>query len=119
MNQSIRINVERLQGACIRSMKGGSGQMKQCIIIPCEDNPCIYRGEKGTYLNITAIEIKNPKYDSTHVLKPDTPKEVYEQMSDEQKQAIPILGDMKPIGSQQTAPPPAPMAEEQPEDLPF
>ena len=121
MNQSIKINVEKLQGACIRGLKGSSGVVKQCIIIPCDDNPCIFRGEKGTYLNITAIEMKNPKYDSTHVLKPDTPKEVYEQMSDEQRQAIPILGDMKPIGPQQAAPAPALSAEqiENAEDLPF
>ena len=49
------------------------------------------------------VEVKNPQYGDTHLLKGDVPKEVYEQWTEEQRQAQPILGNVRPIGPKQQA----------------
>ena len=51
----------------------------------------------SVYLNITAFANDNPQYGDTHMLKPNIPKEVREQMTDEQRRQQPILGNMRPL----------------------
>lgn len=41
--------------------------------------------------------MENPKFSETHCLKQSLDKEVYEAMTEEQKQALPIIGGMKPL----------------------
>lgn len=54
-----------------------------------------FLGEKGVYLDITAIEIKNKVGESkdTHLLKQNVKKEVYDAMTEDQRNAMPILGN--------------------------
>lgn len=89
---SIKVNLRQLKHA-VQVMKGTSGTMK-CLIIPIDQNN-LYEGEKGTYLDLTAFELKEKKADSkdTHLLKQLLPKAVYEAMSEEQRKAQPILGN--------------------------
>ena len=83
-NFNIRLNLQAMNGAFLRNMTSSkTGVTKRCIIIPVDDNPSMYIGEKGTYLNAIAYELEQPKYDDTHMLKPDLPKEVREQMTAE------------------------------------
>ena len=49
------------------------------------------------YLNLTAIEMENPQYKETHCIKQSLDKEIYEALSEEQRQALPIIGGMKPL----------------------
>ena len=100
-NYGIKIDLLKLQGACMKNLTGRSGQSKRCVIIPVDDNDCMFLGEKGCYLNVSAFETQNNQYGDTHMLKPDIPKEIREQMTDEQKNAVPILGNMRPMGPQQ------------------
>jgi len=74
-------------------LKGKDG-MIECLVIPIAENS-LFVGEKGIYLDLQAWEIKEKKADrkTTHIIKQSYPKEVFDQLSDAQKQAIPIIGD--------------------------
>ena len=99
-NFSIRIDLLKLNGAFMRNLQGKT-TVKRCLIIPIDDNESMFLGEKGCYLNVSAFELDNPKYDDTHLVKPDIPKDMREMMSEEQRNAIPILGNMYPFKTQQ------------------
>ena len=99
-NYGIRIDLLKLKNAFMKNLTGRT-TTKRCLIIPVDDNDSIYLGEKGCYLNMSAFEVSNPQYGDTHVIKGDIPKEVRERMTDEQRNAIPILGNMRPIRPQQ------------------
>ena len=84
----------------MRNLKG-STTTKRCIIIPVDDCDGMYLGEKGCYLSMTAIEMREPKYNDTHCIKVDIPKKQWEAMSEEERNAVPILGGLHAIEGQQ------------------
>lgn len=98
-NYGIKIDLLKLKGAFMRNLQGKSAT-KKCIIIPVDDCDGMFLGEKGCYLNMTAIEMQNPQYTDTHCIKPDIPKEQREAMTDEQRKAIPIIGGLHAIERQ-------------------
>ena len=93
---SIRVDLQKLNGAFLKNLTGKTAT-KRCIIIPIDDNPSMFLGEKGCYLNMSAFETQNNQYGDTHLLKPNLPKEVRERMTDEERNAEPILGNMAPM----------------------
>ena len=95
-NYSIKIDMLKLNGAFMRNMTGRTAT-KRCIIIPVDDNPSMYLGEKGCYLSMSAFDTPGSQYGNTHMVKPDIPKEIREQMTEEQKRGIPVLGNMRPM----------------------
>lgn len=95
-NFGIKIDLQKLQHAFLRNFKGKTA-VKRCIVIPIEDNPAIFLGEKGCYLSLTAVELGNPQYKDTHCLRGNIPNDIYEKMTDEQRKAFPILGNMRPV----------------------
>lgn len=99
-------------------LKGESGQI-DCLIIPIKENQ-LFIGEKGLYLDLQHHEIKNPVEGQTdsHLVKQSLPKEVYDKMSDDERRAMPILGNSKTWTPQSNE---AQLAEPQDEDddLPF
>lgn len=98
-NYSIRLDLLRLQGAFTRNLKGKTAT-KRCLIIPIDDNPGMFLGEKGCYLNAVAYETQNNQYGDTHMVKPDLPKEVRERMTEDERRNQPILGNMRPMQPQ-------------------
>lgn len=96
-NISIKLNLNQLKHV-VKDFTGKDGKTKvKCLVIPIDEN-MIYQGEKGNYLNITAIEIKDrSKFSAdqkdTHLLKQDIPRDKYESMTDEEKKSMPILGN--------------------------
>lgn len=92
-NFSIKEDLLKLKGAFITNFKGRT-ETKRCLVIPVDDSG-LYVGEKGVYL--TAIEMENPQYKETHCIKQSLDKEIYEALSEEQRQALPIIGGMKPL----------------------
>jgi len=92
-NISIKLNLKSLKSVEMK-MKNKAGNQVDCLVIPIAENN-LFKGEKGVYLDITAMELKNPTNGSkdTHLLKQNLQKDVYANMSDEQKKAMPILGN--------------------------
>lgn len=99
-NFSIKTDLLKLKGAFVTNLKGKTAT-KRCLIIPVDDAG-LFIGEKGVYLNLTAIEMQNPKYSDTHCVKVSLDKERYEAMSEEERKAQPIIGGMKQLERQAT-----------------
>lgn len=95
-NYGIKIDLLKLKGAFMRNLQG-KAETKRCLIIPVDDCDGIYLGEKGCYLNMTAIEMQEPKYTDTHCIKVNIPQEQREAMTEEERNAIPILGGLHAI----------------------
>lgn len=95
MNYSISINLSRLAGAVFTNLKGKTAT-KRCLVIPIDDAG-LYAGEKGIYLDLVAYGQRDAKYGNTHLLKRSISKAEREAMTDEQRRAVPILGDMKEL----------------------
>lgn len=122
-----KLNLLKLKRAGIMQIQGRTGVLR-CLVIPVEDNNIFVTTDennhpKAAYIDLTAWELKNPKYDETHMIKQSLPKEVRKKMTDEEKKAIPILGGLKPVifESQNAASScAAPIAQTQnSDDLPF
>lgn len=99
-NFGIKIDLLKLKGAFMRNLKGQTAT-KRCLIIPVDDCDGIFLGEKGCYLNLTAIEMQNPQFNDTHCIKPDLPKEQREAMTPEEQKAVPIVGGLRAIKVEQ------------------
>lgn len=99
-NYGIKIDLLKLKGAFMRNLQG-KAETKRCLIIPVDDCEGVFLGEKGCYLSMTAIEMREPKYNDTHCIKVDIPKEQREAMSEEERNAAPILGGLRAIEAQQ------------------
>lgn len=121
-NYGIKIDLQKLKNTFLRKFTGKTAT-KNCLCIPIDDNPMIFVGEKGTYLSLVARETSNSQYGDTHFIVGDLPREVYEKLSDDERKAFPILGNMRPIQSRQLDNVPttnSTVPEGQPEDdLPF
>lgn len=122
-----KLNLLKLKRAGVMQIPGRT-EVLRCLVIPIEENNIFISTDennrpKAAYLDLTAWELKNPKYDETHMIKQSLPKEVREKMTDEEKKAIPILGGLKPVifESQNAASScAAPIAQTQnSDDLPF
>ena len=98
-NFGIKLDLLKVTGAFLTNFKGRT-QTKRCLVIPIDDSG-MYLGQKGLYLDLTAIELREPQYQDTHCIKQSLPKEVFEQLTDEQKQQLPILGGLRPIERKQ------------------
>lgn len=92
---TIKFNFLKLKKSCIMSIQGQT-EAKKCVVIPIEDNH-LFVGRDGVYADFTVREIKEPKYDNTHIIVQNFPKEVYNQMSEDEKKNNPIIGTMKAL----------------------
>lgn len=79
-NYRVKINLEQLKGAAVADLRGKTGAVKKCLVIPIEDAG-LYVGQKGVYLSLTAWEARQPYYGETHSLKCDLPKDGKKRMS--------------------------------------
>jgi hypothetical protein len=94
MNVTAKINLRQLKSH-LMSMKTKSGELIECIILPIEQNH-FFKGEKGVYLDLQAYELKERRegQKDTHLVKQNLPKEVYDLMTNDERNALPILGNM-------------------------
>lgn len=118
-NFSIKVDLLKFAGAKVVTVKG-----EQAILIPTELNQELFVGQKGAYMNLTAIELKEPsQYGDTHFIKGNLPRDVFDKMSEEERRSQPILGNMRALDAQKKAAPAvsASKAEEVEveDDLPF
>ena len=75
-NYSIKTDLLKLRGAFVTYIKGKT-TTKRCLCIPIDESG-LFLGDKGCYLNMTAIEMQNPQYSDTHCIKVSLDREVYE-----------------------------------------
>ena len=116
---TLSINLRQLEHALMETKKGTKG-----IFIPIEKNN-LFEGKKGIYLKIAGFEFKDKsdkQYKDTHLLKQSFSKEELEKMSDDEKKALPILGNARVSGSGSRSEAPPKGSNEvvtEPDDLPF
>lgn len=97
-NYSIKLDLKKMKEAGLVNIKGKDGRTRKCVVIPTDVNHEIYVGNKGIYLNLTAIETKEvSKFGDSHFIKGSIDKEAFESMSKEERDSQPILGNMKPL----------------------
>ena len=65
----------------------GKAVTKRCLIIPVDDCEGVFLGEKGCYLNMTAIAMQEPKFKDTHCIKVNIPQEQRKAMTEEERNA--------------------------------
>jgi hypothetical protein len=133
MNKNIKIDLTAFAGVGTINLTGKSGQLKKCLVIPIEENQ-LYEGDKGIYADFIAWEMREKKENgATHLIKQSLPKEVREAMSDVEKRALPIFGDLRdamtekkgldtysmPVSTPEQAAPVYATAPEPVDDLPF
>ena len=122
-NFSIKTDLLKLGGAFVTNLKGKAAT-KRCLVIPIDDSR-LFLGEKGVYLNLTAVEMREERYGDTHIVKQNLPREVYDTMTEEERKAQPIIGTLRPIEGQApkqmtvTHTTDAAVAVEDDDDLPF
>ena len=81
---SLKVDLLKLKNACRVTIPGKTSR-KRGIFIPFEDNSEVYDGEKGVYLNLTVVEMKQPgQYGDTHIVKGNKSEDEYKAMSDEE-----------------------------------
>jgi len=90
-NITTKTDLLKLKGAVI--MPVGKNQT-ECIVIPIE-MASLYKGANAVYLETTSIPLKELKADrkDTHLVKQSFSKDKFAAMSEDEKKAIPILGN--------------------------
>lgn len=123
-----KLDFLKFKNSCVISVKGKTGE-KKGVFVPIEDNGLFVTTDennkaKGAYFNFAVFENKYVgKYGDTHMIKQSIDKDTRSKMSDEEKRAIPILGNMKPMefnnATHAVEPPVAPVSHEEEDSLPF
>lgn len=126
MNKNIKIDLTAFSGAGKIILTGKDGKQKKCLVIPIAEN-YLYEGEKGIYADFIAWEMREKKENgATHLIKQSLPKDARDRMSEEEKRALPIFGDLRDAMTEKkemetySVPAQAGYATEPPvDDLPF
>lgn len=126
MNKNIKIDLTAFTGVGTINLTGKDSKVKKCLVIPIEENH-LYEGEKGIYADFIAWEMREKKENgATHIIKQSLPKDARDRMSEEEKRALPIFGDLRDAMTEKkgletySVPAQAGYATEPPvDDLPF
>ena len=95
MNKNIKIDLTAFTGVGTINLTGKDSKVKRCLVIPIEENH-LYEGEKGIYADFIAWEMREKKENgATHLIKQSLPKEVRDGLTDLEKKALPIFGDLR------------------------
>lgn len=90
---STKINLAALKNAAI--ITSGKNKDVDCILIPIEQNN-LFRSEKGAvYLDLIGFEtpVDKRKGKDTHLVKQSLSKDIQDKMTEDEKKAMPILGN--------------------------
>lgn len=94
MNFNIKLNLSKL-----RKVKYLTDDGEQYICIPVKHN-CIFNGQKGFYLELAAFQLQQQKYNESHLIKLSVTKEIFDKLTDEQKNKLPIVGSLSEFRTQ-------------------
>lgn len=120
--KAIKLNLLKFKNSCVLRIQGKTGK-KACLVIPIEDAHLV-DGEKGVYADLLECELKQPgQYGDVALVRQSLPREVFDAMSEEERRAMPILGNVKPVQARTVADEaeevPAAAVEVPDDDLPF
>lgn len=96
-----KLNLLKFRNACIVSIKGKTA-IKSGVFIPIDDNNLYVSADeelrpKGAYVDFLAWENDEPgRYGDTHSIRQSVPKEAREMMTEEERRAVPYIGNMRP-----------------------
>lgn len=87
------LNLSLLVNAATVTLKG-----KNCLVIPIDDNPALFVGKKGVYLDISVVETPDSQYGHTHYVRANIGSSRRGGYSKEELKAMtPILGNLKAV----------------------
>ena len=90
---TLKINLSQLKSARMTTPNG-----KKCIVIPIEENNLyVGKDEKAIYLDIVGFgyTAKNADDKNTHILKQSFSREHLAALTEDQRKALPILGNAR------------------------
>ncbi len=102
-NLLVSVQLTRLNRVGRIMLNDRNGNKIDCLAIPIALNNLFVSDNNEIYLNMVAWESDKLKNGQTHLLKQSLPKEVVDNMSEEQKKGLPILGSIKPLKSEPKA----------------
>lgn len=118
MNYNLKLDLAKLKKVGVANITGKSGNKVKCVVIPVEENNIFLSEKGGIYMDLACFALKKENYGQSHLIKQTFSEEERNTMNDEQKNAMPIVGALKPMKPKQ-----AEVTEEaQPDpadDLPF
>lgn len=134
-HKKIKLELTAIDGAFVMDIQG-KGSTKKCLCLPIEDAHLFLSQKTGrVYLDVIAWETNNPlQSGDTHNIKRSLTRDESQAMTQEQRNALPVLGYMAPLyrpappqqqpvtqGNtyQQAAANQQPMTQPQQGDLPF
>lgn len=121
MNYNLSIDICKLKDSGLATIKG-----RRCIIVPLDVNH-IAEKDGRAFIPVTMWERTDrntgeplpDQYGSTHYLRLDLKKEVRDAMSDDERKAIPYLGNAYPAVQSQGKAKELPIKDDDSDDLPF
>lgn len=121
-NPFTEIELNKFEHAFMKSQTG-----RPCIVIPVDTDYFYYNPEKGiASFKAIGVPVKEPTQFKTHFWKLFLKKDKLDRMTEEQKKAIPIVGNLKvPSGQVEDQQPDLPMGDSgsgdfiDPNGLPF
>ena len=118
MNYNLKLDLAKLNKVGVANITGKSGNKVKCVVIPVEENNIFLSEKGGVYLDLSCFALKKENYGQSHLVKPSLSEEQRKTMTEEERNAMPIVGALKPMKAKQ-----AEVKEEvQPDpeyDLPF
>jgi hypothetical protein len=96
-NYNIRLNLAKFKKTTIMDIQGKSGKVK-CVVIPIEENGIYVSDKTGNiFLDVSAYAQREIHYGQTHAIKQKIGGDKWRNMTQEERKAIPICGNMTPI----------------------
>ena len=89
MDFYMKLDLAKFWGASVITTKSG----KEVLVIPIEENMLVKGKNGAVYAGFQATERKQAgQYGDTHYIKPKFSKENFARLTDEQRNAIPFIG---------------------------
>lgn len=99
-NYNLKLDLAKLEGFGEITLTGKSGQPVECIVIPKKRNNVFCSEKGGRYLDLVCFETPNSEYGSHLVTVSKTKEEQEHEKTTGERVTKPILGNLKPFGSQ-------------------
>ena len=93
-----KLNLTALKHAMVK----GKAEGEMILCIPVKENKLFLSEKNNVYFDIVGFEFEDKsdsQYKNTHILKQSFSKDELSKMTDEQKKAMPIIGNARVTGS--------------------